>query len=38
MNAQINFAAASYDQRIAIYQLILAMGRLNGNYLRLASR
>ncbi len=38
MNAQINFAAASYDQRLAIYQLVLAMGRLNGNYLRLASR
>ena len=38
MNAQINFAAASYDQRLAIYQLVLAMGRLNGSYLRLASR
>jgi len=38
MNAQINFAAASYDQRLAIYQLVLAMGRLNGSYLRLALR
>ena len=35
-NAQINFAAASYDERVAIYQLLLAMGRLNAQYLNLA--
>ena len=37
MNAQINFAAASYDQRVAIYQILLAMGRLTAEYLRLAT-
>lgn len=35
-NAQINFTAASYDERLAIYQLLLAMGRLNPSYLNLA--
>lgn len=36
-NAQINFTAASYDERLAVYQLLLSMGRLNPAYLRLAS-
>ena len=34
-NAQINFAAASYDERVAVFQLLLAMGRLNGENLGL---
>lgn len=34
-NAQINFAAASYDERVAIYQLLLAMGRLTSANLNL---
>lgn len=34
-NAQINFAAASYDERVAVYQLLLAMGRLNSDNLGL---
>ena len=28
-NAQINFTGASYDERVAAFQLLLAMGRLN---------
>ncbi len=28
-NSQINFTSASYDERVAVYQLLLAMGRLN---------
>lgn len=36
-NAQINFTSASYDERVAVYQLLLSMGRLNPVYLRLAS-
>ncbi len=28
-NAQINFTSSSYDERLAIYQLLLAMGLLN---------
>jgi len=28
-NAQINFTSASYDERLAVYQLLLAMGYLN---------
>ena len=35
-NAQINFTAASYDERLAIYQLLLSMGRLNPSHLKLA--
>jgi adhesin transport system outer membrane protein len=35
-NAQINFTAASYDERLSIYQLLLAMGRLNPSHLNLA--
>ena len=35
-NAQINFAAASYDERVAVYQLLLAMGRLDPTNLQLA--
>lgn len=37
-NAQINFTAASYDERLAIYQLLLAMGRLNPAHLGLATK
>ena len=29
VNAQINFTSASYDGRLAVYQLMLAMGQLN---------
>jgi len=36
-NAQINYLAASYDERTAIYQLLLSMGRLNPTYLKLAA-
>ena len=36
-NAQINYAAASYDERVAVYQVLLAMGRLNADNLSLAS-
>ncbi len=28
-NAQINFTSASYDERVSVYQLLLAMGLLN---------
>lgn len=36
-NAQINYTAASYDERVAVYQMLLAMGRLNGKTLGLAA-
>ena len=36
-NARINFTSASYDERIAVYQLLLAMGRLNAGNLNLAA-
>jgi adhesin transport system outer membrane protein len=36
-NAQINFTSAAYDERLAVYQLLLSMGRLNANYLRLVA-
>ena len=36
-NAQINYTAASYDERVAIYQVMLAMGRLNPVHLNLAA-
>ena len=32
-NAQINYTTASYDERVAIYQLLLAMGRLMPDYM-----
>lgn len=32
-NAQINYTTASYDERVAIYQLLLAMGRLVPDYM-----
>lgn len=32
-NAQINYTTASYDARMAIYQLLLAMGRLQPSYM-----
>ena len=28
-NAQINFTSAAYDEKVSVYQLLLAMGRLN---------
>ena len=28
-NAQINYTSAAYDERLAVYQLLRAMGRLN---------
>jgi len=31
-NTQINYTTASYDERVAIYQLLLAMGRLMPDY------
>ncbi|NQV47475.1 MAG: TolC family outer membrane protein [Rhodospirillaceae bacterium] len=37
-NAQINYTAASYDERVSIYQLLLAMGRLNPSHLKLAMK
>ena len=36
-NAQINFTVAAYYERIAVYQLLLAMGRLNAQNLELAA-
>ncbi len=32
-NAEINFTGATYEERVAAFQLLLAMGRLNANYL-----
>lgn len=32
-NAQINFTSASHDEHLAVYQLLLAMGRLSAPYL-----
>ena len=34
-NARINFTSAAYDERIVIYQLLLAMGRLNAQSMNL---
>jgi adhesin transport system outer membrane protein len=34
-NAQINFVTATYDELLSIYQMMLAMGRLNIAYLNL---
>ncbi len=34
-NTQINFTSASYDERLAVYQLLLAMGLLNPGGLKL---
>ena len=34
-SARINFVQASYDEQLAIYQLLLAMGQLNPNLLNL---
>ena len=36
-NAQINYAAALYDERVAIYQVLLAMGRLKPANLQMAA-
>ena len=32
-SARINFVQASYDEQVAIYQLLLAMGQLNAGLL-----
>lgn len=32
-NAQINYTTATYDERLAVYQLLLSMGRLMPEYL-----
>ena len=34
-NTQINFTSASYDERLSVYQLLLAMGLLNPEGLNL---
>lgn len=34
-SSQINFTSAAYDERIAVYQLLLAIGRLTPTYLQL---
>ncbi len=36
-NARINFTIQSYNERLAVYQLLLAMGRLNAENLNLAA-
>jgi len=36
-NARINFTSASYDERVTVYQLLLAMGRLNAGNLNLTA-
>jgi adhesin transport system outer membrane protein len=36
-NSQINFTSAAYDERLAVYQLLRAMGRLNAANLGLGS-
>jgi len=35
VNAQINYTSASFDERVAIYQILLAMGQLNAANLNL---
>ncbi len=35
-NAQITYTSAAYDERVAVYQLLLSMGRLNAANLNLA--
>lgn len=35
-NAQINYTAASYDLKVAVYKMLQAMGRLSGHNLGLA--
>ena len=32
-SAENNFTGATYEERVSVYQLLLAMGRLNANYL-----
>ena len=34
-NTQINYTSASYDERLSVYQLLLAMGLLNPEGLKL---
>ena len=34
-NAQINYTSAFYDERLAVYQLLLSMGRLDETNLNL---
>lgn len=35
-NAQINLTGATYEERVAVFQLLLAMGRLNATFLNIA--
>jgi adhesin transport system outer membrane protein len=35
-NAQINLTGATYEERVAVFQLLLAMGRLNATFLSIA--
>lgn len=35
-NAEINFTGATYEERVSVFQLLLAMGRLNANYLNIS--
>ena len=35
-NTQINLTGATYEERVAVFQLLLAMGRLNASYLNIA--
>jgi adhesin transport system outer membrane protein len=35
-NAQINLTGATYEERVAVYQLLLAMGRLNARFLNIS--
>ena len=35
-NAQVDYTSAAYDERLAVYQLMMAMGRLNAKYLGLS--
>lgn len=35
-NSQINLTGATYEERVAVFQLLLAMGRLNATFLNIA--
>jgi adhesin transport system outer membrane protein len=35
-NSQINLTGATYEERVAVFQLLLAMGRLNATFLSIA--
>lgn len=34
-SAQINYASASYDRRLSVYQILLALGQLTAEHLKL---